>query len=328
MKLHKYHQSRLAVGSDCTLCLVTDSSETEANQLFDSLWKVIFQFERRFSRFIPNSELSVFNRSAGLDITISPEFKSILQVAKQLSLKTGGLYNPFILPALQSAGYIQSRVPANKHDPQEDYSNRKVVDIHNLKIGDTTASIPYGTALDLGGCGKGYLADLLANVDLPKSIKGFWYSIGGDVTGQGIDVDGRPWTVVIDGGQNQPTDQVGYIHPTKRRFAAATSATTIRRGTHKGKHWHHIIDPRNLQPADSDCYMATVFGKSAVEADVLSSCAIILGSNQSQSFLENLGIKDGLLKCYSPKIGNFIIHFGSAINIDDTKSLNYNHANA
>ena len=94
--------------------------------MFADLWRVVFSFERSFSRFIPKSELTQLNRLAGLRFEITTEFENLLRTAKGLSQQTGGLYNPFILPALQQAGYRRSAVPGYENDAVDDYSRRRM----------------------------------------------------------------------------------------------------------------------------------------------------------------------------------------------------------
>ncbi|MFA5003830.1 MAG: FAD:protein FMN transferase [Candidatus Saccharimonadales bacterium] len=305
------YQTKLALGSDVTLLLVGDADEAVMDKVLQDLWYAIYSFEQRFSRFVPNSELSAFNRAAGSRLPISPEFRDILIAARQLGDESNGLYNPLILPALHRAGYKNSFVEAYKDDIQEDYSKRSVVPVERLEIGDTWASIPYGTALDLGGCGKGYLADLLANTVVPSWLQGYWLSFGGDVIGQGLDNTGKPWTVAITSAFNGSTSK-RVLQTDGRRFAAATSGTTIRRGNYKGKNWHHIIDPRTLRPSDSDLSMATVFGYSAVRADVLASCAIILGSNEAPQFLKDHDVQTAYLQGRD-NMKRIELEFGSAL---------------
>ena len=289
----QYSQTKFALGGDVTLTLVTDQNQGDVDELIRKLWLSIYLFEKQFSRFIPSSELSTFNRSAGIKQQISPEFKYILETAKNLSQQTGGLFNPFILPALQRAGYKKSMAKGYENDPVEDYSRHKVVDAKLLKIGDNWAEIPYGTAIDLGGCGKGYLADLLADTMVPDWVQGYWFSIGGDVAGQGYDQKGQPWIIEVDQGD---TSSKYRIHTSGERWAAATSGTTIRQGTKNGKNWHHIIDPLTLQPSQTDLRMASVYTNRTVTADVLASCAIILGSNKAQVFLKEQAVKGFVLR--------------------------------
>ena len=128
---------------------------------------------------------------------VTPEFRDLLQVAKELSIATRGLFNPFILPALQRAGYTKSMVEEYSKDEHDDYSKLGIAEPKDLKIGDTWASIPYGSAIDMGGCGKGYLGDRLNEIMQDKELSGYWFSLGGDVVGAGQDESGNPWQVTI-----------------------------------------------------------------------------------------------------------------------------------
>jgi len=322
----EYHDTKLALGSDVTLVLVSDRGEAAVAEVFRSLWYTIYCFERQFSRFIPSSELSVFNRSAGSRLPISPEFRDILRVARQLGLETGGLFNPLILPALHRAGYKQSFVEHYQDDVQDDYSARTVVQVERLEVTDTTACIPYGTALDLGGCGKGYLADLLANTIVPDWLDGYWLSLGGDVVGEGCDGSGKPWKVAIQSAFKDNTASRWCLQTTGKRFAAATSGTGVRTGTQQGKRWHHIIDPRTLQPSNSDVRMATVFDESAVRADVLASCAVILGTRQALPFLKTQGAQAAYLQGRDKTMKRTESQFGAALQRAGTPRKELAHA--
>ena len=313
MRLKQYAETNTALGSDVTLTVVSRASESKVAKLLGRLWHDIYVFERQFSRFLPMSELSVFNRSAGLEMPISPEFKTLLQAAKALGEQTNGLYNPFILPALQRAGYTKSHVAQYANDTQDDHSAKQVVAVNALKINQNTASIPYGTALDLGGCGKGYLGQQLSD-SMPDWVQGYWLSLGGDVAAAGQDASGKLWQVSVQRADNPSKSSDFVISGASKQFAVATSGTIIHKGIHNGKPWHHIIDPRSLQPAATDVLLATVYAKSSLQADVLASCAILLGSKKALPYLKKHGAKAVLLQCSDGKEG-FVRHFGRAIQI-------------
>ncbi len=183
----------MALGGDVTLSLVSDKPSDDISKIFDELWRYVYTFERSFSRFIPMSELSIFNRSAGVKTTISAEFRNLLLAAKDMSFKTKGIYNPFILPALQKSGYKGSAVVGYEEDPVDDFSRRHVGTVEQLEIGDDWAVIPFDTALDMGGCGKGYLADLLGTLIMSKGISNYRLSLGGDIATCGTDELGNRW---------------------------------------------------------------------------------------------------------------------------------------
>lgn len=306
----QYYQECVALGSKTGISLVSGTSPHEVDKLFSEIWKAIFHFERQFSRFLPASELSMFNRNAGSKQFITQEFRSLLVTARELAIESGGLYNPFILPALQKNGYKHSRVPGYEHDNVDDHSHKSVTSIDRLEIGNEWARIPYGTALDLGGCGKGYLADQLKNT-LPSSVTGYWLSLGGDIAVGGHDEKGDPWKVHIQ-SSDDPDINVGYL-VASTNCGIATSGTIVHQGKTHDKTWHHLIDPRTGNPANTDVLLATVCDESSVRADVFASCAVILGSKQGKMFLKNVGIKDVVFQWREKNKKTHITHTGNAI---------------
>lgn len=291
----QFYQKQQALGSNVELSIVTSDNTNIVEKLYHELWNMVFQFERQFSRFIPASELSVFNRNAGMKQAITPAFRKILEAARAIGEETRGLYNPFILPALQAAGYTHSLVKSYEHDAVDDHSRKTVVTIDHLEIGDTWARIPYGTALDLGGCGKGYLADELADF-ASQYTTNYWFSLGGDIIAQGTDDNGTPWRIAVQDGLDD-TQDIGWLNPVANlRIAAASSGTRVRHGTKRGKAWHHLIDPRSLEPATTDILLVTVCATSCFRADVLASCTAILGSREGPEFLKKHGITIALLQ--------------------------------
>ncbi len=313
MRLASYSQTNLALGSDVTLTLVSDKSVAEVDKIFGVLWHYIYVFERSFSRFIPGSELSLFNRSAGLRVEISPEFRELLVAAKDISEATGSLYNPFILPALQRAGYKKSAVPGYEQDPVDDYSKRRVSSIDQLQIGDTWASIPSDTAIDMGGCGKGYLADKLGAIASSLGIASYRFELGGDIATAGTDEFKHKWLIGIQDANNLSGEITRMIECPTRPHAVATSGTFRRRGHVSAKDWHHIIDPLTLQPAVTDIRLVTVGTDSALQADVLASCVVIVGSDKSIDFLRSHNVKQVLVQnegqggAFEKHLGRFIM---------------------
>ena len=311
----KYYQEQLALGSTAQVCIVSDGNKDYINKLYRDIWLKIFSFEKRFSRFLPSSELSMLNRNAGYNFPASSDLIMLLNKAKRLSIDTNGIYNPFILPALQAAGYTGSLVKGYEKDPVDNYSSRSVVDIRMLEIGDNWVKLPYGSAVDLGGCGKGYLVDLLSAF-LKDKVSGYWISVGGDLAVAGHDENGSNWDIKIESSSS------AFIRlSAKDKLAVATSGTAVRSNKKNQKNWHHLIDPRTLKPAITDVLIASVCHRSCMAADVYASCAVILGTKSGLKFLKSRGISDALLQTASERITT-----GHLISIDDKKTIEYNNA--
>lgn len=311
--MRELSQSRLALGSNIILAITTDMTDLDADNLFKNLWQRVFLFEKRFSRFLPMSELSIFNRLTGTKKPISPAFKDLLTKALQLGKETNGLFNPFIVPVLQRAGYMKSAVPGYENDINPDYTNRRVVDIDQLCIGEDWAQIPFGTSLDMGGCGKGYLADRLADILSETSIQGYWLSLGGDIVTMGRDKNGDNIKIGIQNANN-PDDVTDWVvNCPLKRSATATSGTFRSKGQEFIGAGHHIIDPQTLKPAVTDIQLATICADTTLKADVFASCAVMLGSKKAPAFLKENGIKSALLQCKDSKGDSFVKVIGSLI---------------
>lgn len=295
-KLHTYYETYPAMGCTIKICLTATMSQTEADVLLRLLKKKILSFEKRCSRFLTTSELSRFNKKAGTKQGVTPQLLDIFTKARDIGLKTNGLYNPFVLPVLQRVGYLHSIVKEYENDPTDDFSNRVMTSIIDLELGDGWAKIPYGTAIDLGGCGKGYIGDQLADiVDTYNDVKGYWLSMGGDIVARGVHESGQP---IMIGLQDETSKQtIAKVHPMGLdRYAVATSTILRRRGSEKGVAWHHIIDPRTAQPADTDILTASVCVRSLFDADVHATNCIIMGAEKASIYLKKHEVSDALLQ--------------------------------
>ena len=316
--LSKVFDSKLALGSNVDIVLVAKNKEP-AEKLINTLWRHIFEFEGRFSRFLPDSELSKFNKNAGLKTPLSREFLEILKAAKKLSHATGGLYNPFILPALQRSGYIKSRAEGYQNDPVDDYTDRGIPSSDKLLLAKDSAEIPFNSAIDLGGIGKGYLADQLSEmVEKHDFIHGYFISLGGDMVLSGSDENSQPWQVKVQSANNSDDELDFVLTAPRHKIAVATSGTLPRTGQKQNKS-KHIIDPRTLKPAKTDIVLATVAAESATLCDVAASCIVILGSTLATNFAQEHNIDNYILQS---KINNKVKVFAQG-NLVHKQEVNY-----
>lgn len=285
---HILQESKRALGCQTTLTLV-GKNKHQLEQYMHDLWSQIEDFDLRFSRFITFSELSNFNLNAGKKTTISPEFHKLLVVTKDYAINSKGLYNPFILPALQRAGYKGSWPNPDNVIAGLDFSKRRVAKPEEITIDQDSAHIPENTALDFGGIGKGYLLQQLADFIEPK-VDGYWLSLGGDIVAAGKDHLGKNWVIGIEVAEGNSAIEE-YMANVKR-VAVATSGTTKRKGVHHHKVWHHLIDPVTGEPAMTDIATATVIGSDPVEADILASCLVLAGSKQVKQVMTRFDAQD------------------------------------
>ncbi len=254
------------------------ASQIEGERILRQLEQVVKGFEKKFSRFRPDSELTRVNKSAGESIEIDHEFADILRKAREMSIATNGIFNPFILPNLQSIGYRSSWPDPGKNSGQVNFDDRKIFEITNLEIGDDWVRIPANSAIDLGGIGKGYLLNKLSNIAEESGINDYWFSLGGDLIVSGDDNNRSGWSIEIVSATCDETIKI--IESSGNKISIAASGTVKR----KGEGWHHLIDPKSGKSASTDILCATVVAKSGIESDIYAKCLVILDHENAPAF--------------------------------------------
>ena len=248
-----------------------------AEQLFHDV-------EARFSRFLPSSELSRLNGSAGRETAVSPELLRLLALGLHYHRLSGGLFDPAILPSLESAGYDRSfeLVPRWQDAGGAPAPGRHSIACVHLHPARRTARAPAGLRVDLGGIAKGYAVDQAVQLLAPTGE--FLVDAGGDIYASGAGPDGTGWLV---GVADPFRDDVDLTVLRIRDQALATS-TVVRRRWQRGDRWlHHLIDPRTGAPVESDAVSVSVVAPSAVDADVFAKVALLMGCAEGGRFLED-----------------------------------------
>lgn len=284
-----------ALGSEIIITLKVSENVAVDNHIFGLIRQTIRRFEKKFSRFLPKSELSYVNLKAGRAVSISDDFVDLAWKSIKASIATDGLFNPFILPALQNIGYVGSWSEVQKEQPNLNFSNRRICSVQDIKLGINLIEIPSHSALDFGGIGKGYILDKIAGIIDSQRFDNYWLSFGGDIICSGSDISGHGWQIGIASARDN-SKQIDTIYTNGEKIAIATSGITKRKGIKKGNEWHHIIDPRTGLPAQSDIITATVVTETAILADVYAKTLVIMGADRAKDFVKNKEIKMAILQ--------------------------------
>ncbi len=267
-----------------TTILLACESPT-ASQAFAEVREYIETCERRFTRFSSDSELARLNRSAGSWFAASPELFSLLQAALHCHLQTEGLFDPSILPDLEQAGYTRSleKLRAQGPDPQPAaYSRPAHPPFSAIELHPITGSVrlPYGMRIDLGGIAKGWIAEQAAR-RLEKSSLACAVNAGGDLFLVGLPANQPHWEVALEDPRNPDLDLMTLL---VEPGAIATSSIAKRTWQQGGLNRHHLIDPRNGQPAETPWVSVTVFAPHTATAEAFAK-AILIGGPTAASML-------------------------------------------
>jgi thiamine biosynthesis lipoprotein len=242
-----------AMGTEVELLLDADPGERAERALVRGQAE-FERLEQLMSRFRDDSELSRLNR-AGRISSASPDLARVIELALAAREATGGLFDPTVHDSLVAAGYDRTfaAVPADTALPGLDARCGGDVRVDGL-----TVELGLGVRLDLGGIGKGYAVDRVAEL---LAVAGpCLVNAGGDLA-----VRGGAWPVGV-------TD---VLTLELTRGAIATSGSDRRRWRRAGVEKHHLIDPSTGRPAVGGVLRVTVVAGSAVDAEVLAKAAFL-----------------------------------------------------
>jgi FAD:protein FMN transferase len=212
-----------------------------AAQAARAVFDLVDRLEQELSRFVPNSDISRVNHlAAGQGTRVSPWTMECLQIAWRVYGLTGGVFDVSIGSGLERL----------ELDPDE----------------FTVHAREGGVRLDLGGIGKGYAVDRMAEVleewEIPRALVhgGFSSVLALEAPPER---EGWPLTLSAPGPGNNPV--LARVSARHRAFSAS--------GVRKGD---HILDPRTGLPARSRLAAWVTVpweddGSSAAVADALST---------------------------------------------------------
>lgn len=274
----EYHEFR-AMNSNIVLAAEGDSGRLEEG--FTLAQKFVETSESRFTRFSEESELAVLNRSAGRWVAVSSDLYELVREAYDYRERTGGLFDPSILGALEGAGYGMSmdeiRAQGERGIPVSTATTSVELGAPEFDPAVRAMRLPGDLRIDLGGIAKGWIAERAAHL-LAEFATACAVNAGGDLFAVGTPAGETAWEI----GLEDPRDENETITTLRvSPGAVATSSITKRRWHLGGKPMHHLIDPRTGLPANTDWLSVTAIAPRAAAAEVYAKSLLIAGSREA-----------------------------------------------
>lgn len=251
-----------ALGTKWWIEIFDKKLATRPTEIKSEIIAGISDFEDKYSRFKPDSILSQLNISRSLKFPPNDLVK-MLTLSQDLHEDTKGLFNCLVGITLESLGY---GTPATKGSndtqiiaPELTISAKKII-LHN-KNGN----------IDLGGIGKGYLIDKLAQLLKDLGAKYFIINGGGDI--YATSKEDEPIELAIE----HPQDNSKYIATIQLRNQSLCSSSSMKRQwkDSAGKLQSHIINPITNSSHQSNWLSSHVLHNTATIADVMATIALL-----------------------------------------------------
>jgi thiamine biosynthesis lipoprotein len=268
-----------ALGTEVRLVVTAPRAAALARRAEDEVRRC----EEALSRFRPGSELCALNADPRPVVPASPLLREAVAAALWAAHTTGGLVDPTLLDRLEAAGYTRSlagrrREGAARADrpPATPARPHPAARWRSIAVLPDAVARPPGLRLDLGGSGKGHIADRVAAI-LARADR-WCVDCGGDLR--------------VGGDQ-----EVLVAHPVTGAVAArarlssgavATSSVLARAWTNgDGRRAHHLIDPATGEPAHTGLVAATVFAPTTLEAETFAKAALLSGPRAARAALRD-----------------------------------------
>lgn len=272
-----------ALGSPCQLFFgAKTQAKAESYRHAAAQWMI--QFERRYSRFLPNSELSQINANAGGDwLPVDPLFETLLDLCGHSFFMTQGAFDATSLPLSLLWDWRRKRdsIPS----PEEIKDAKQRVGWQRIQRTKGRLRIPEaGMQLDFGGIGKEFAVDALRQLAVACGIEQVLVDLGGDIAVHGDSPEGGGWYVELE----DPTAPGNSYMALRLRpgGALATSGDYLRCFRFGNRTYGHILDSRTGWPVANGTRAVTVLAARCVTAGMFSTSAMILGAHLALEMLE------------------------------------------
>ena len=223
-----------------------------------------------------DSDVTRFNRSKAGTMPMPAELMHVASAALTLAGASGGEFDPTVGPLVARWGFgpIEGDGTPDWHE----------IGVH----GDAVSKARDGLTLDLCGIAKGYALDRMADIVEGAGHGDFLIDLGGELAACGTHPSGRSWHVAVEDprpgfeGAAEVIDLGG--------MAVATSGSRANSYDVGRRRYSHIIDPRTLEPADSNLASVSVIASNAMTADGWATALFAAGATNGPELAQRNGV--------------------------------------
>ena len=255
---------------------ITDDDETYARQGAQAAFAEVDRLELEMSRFISNSDISRLNDAvSGETVGLGMDVFECLSRAREMHDKTSGAFD-ISVGALYSCWLNDDRTLRQPSD-EELARACELTGLDHLKLNEEDFSaevLTEGVQFDLGGIGKGYAAEKMAEILREWSL------------GQSLVLAGASSVLSVSVPEGMTGWPIKLRHPGNREDVLArfelTEGAISGSGNQKGQ---HIIDVRSVEGVPVEGRLAAwAMAPDAVAADALSTAFMMLSAGDIDDY--------------------------------------------
>ncbi len=303
------HNQTLTSYFDTSLSLsifVEDGADAQAIlACTEAIYRHIHQIATRYTGFEGVNNPYYMNQHPGVDHAIDPLLFEMIALAIEYYTITDGLFDITLGPVLDLWG--DALTECNEGGPCEVPSREALevaqafVGIENVILDDValTVRLEDGASLDLGGIGKGFAARVVGDyLNAHEDVAGFILNAGtSNIEVNGIHPvrDNGRWVIGLTDPESPP-----FLPQSFARVSLLSNTNVMTSGDYQryfmvdGVRYHHIIDPRTLEPSNT-MRAITIVGEDALIGDIWATALFIMTVEEALERLETLEGYHGII---------------------------------
>lgn len=280
----KYIFSQPKMGSPLTITMYANDS-SKASYIAREAYKIVDSLNLIYSDYIENSELNLLSKKAGINAftKVSPALWEMLNLSIKAAQQSKGAYDITIGSMVK----LWRKARKEKVFPEEKNLKNalKSVGYQYIILDSTTHSVKLlraDTQLDVGGVGKGYVAQVVLNFCKSEGINKVLVDAGGKLAMAG-QVD-KPWRIGIT---IPNSEELIPQYLMLQNQAVATSGNRYQFVEIGGKKYSHIINPRTGLGLTHQRNV-TAIAPDGATADWLATACSVLSVRKALRLIESM----------------------------------------
>lgn len=258
--------------------------------LTESIDSTMSAFNAVLNNFQPDTYVSRWNKNE-VD-SLHPMMSDILEIALDVSQKTGGVYDITGAPLFDLWGFGTKKGVKRLATKEEVDSVLSFVGYQKIIV-DTLAhkliKKDKRLIINPSSISKGYVTDLVAKTLEEKGVSNYMVEIGGEIVVAGVNPKGECWRI----GVNSPkAEDISSINDLIYKIDICEKRGLASSGDYRnykelgGKKVAHTIDVKSGYPAHQDVLSATIIAPSCKEADAWATAVMSVGLEKGKELLE------------------------------------------